>query len=129
EQMLSQNKERVTAVRLRVQGITDAHVELSRDLEQVRHEAISIANECGNGLLWVERVQVATSPRLNRHELLKRHDPIGEVVRIIAMLRQDPAGLASWDAIADLQKKLPDEVADGAEPGTLDVATLSTAIE
>jgi DNA repair protein SbcD/Mre11 len=129
EQMLSQNKERVTAVRLRVQGITDAHVELSRDLEQVRHEAISIANECGNGLLWVERVQVATSPRLNRDELLKRDDPIGEVVRIIAMLRRDPSGLASWDVIADLQKKLPDEVADGAEPAKLDAATLSTAIE
>lgn len=129
EQMLSQNKERVTAVRLRLQGITDAHAELSRDLEQVRHEAISIANECGNGLLWVERVQVATSPRLNRDELLKRDDPIGEVVRIIAMLRQDPAGLASWDAIADLQKKLPDEVADGAEPAKLDTATLSAAIE
>ena len=64
EGMLSQSRERVTAVRLRVVGTTEAHAELSRDLEQVRHEAISIANECGNGLFWVERVQVATSPRL-----------------------------------------------------------------
>jgi hypothetical protein len=45
------------------------------------------------------------------------------------MLRRDPSGLASWDVIADLQKKLPDEVADGAEPAKLDAATLSTAIE
>jgi hypothetical protein len=37
--------------------------------------------------------------------------------------------LASWDAIAELQKKLPDEVADGAEPVKLDGLTLSTAIE
>ena len=129
EGMLSQSKERVTAVRLRIVGTTEAHAELSRDLEQVRHEAISIANECGNGLFWVERVQVATSPRLNRDDLLKRDDPIGEVVRIIATLRQDPASLANWDAIAELQKKLPDEVADGAEPVKLDVLTLSTAIE
>ena len=129
EEMLSQSKERVTAVRLRVVGTTEAHAELSRDLEQVRHEAISIANECGNGLFWVERVQVATSPRLSRDDLLKRDDPIGEVVRIIATLRQDPASLANWDAIAELQKKLPDEVADGAEPVKLDVLTLSTAIE
>ena len=129
EAMLPQSKERVTAVRLRIVGTTEAHAELSRDLEQVRHEAISIANECGNGLFWVERVQVATSPRLNRDDLLKRDDPIGEVVRIIATLRQDPASLANWDAIAELQKKLPDEVADGAAPVKLDVLTLSTAIE
>jgi DNA repair exonuclease SbcCD nuclease subunit len=129
EKMLSRSKERVTAVRLRVVGTTEAHVELNRDLERVRHEAISIANECGKGLFWVERVQVATSPRLNRDDLLKRDDPIGEVVRIIATLRQDPTSLASWDAISELQKKLPDEVADGAEPVKLDGLTLSTAIE
>jgi len=127
--MLSQSKERVTAMRLRVVGTTDAHAELNRDLEQVRHEAISIANECGNGLFWVERVQVTTSPRLNLDDLLKRDDPIGEVVRIIATLRQDPASLASWDAIAELQKKLPDDAADGAASVKLDVLTLSTATE
>jgi exonuclease SbcD len=129
EEMLSQNKKRVTAVRLRVLGTTDAHAELSRDLEQVRHEAISIANECGNGLLWVERVEVRTVPPLNRDELLKRDDPIGEVVRIIDTLRQDPVSLASWDAIAELQKRLPDDAADGGGPVKLDALMLSTAIE
>jgi hypothetical protein len=38
EAMLSQNKERITAVRLRVLGTSDAHAELNHDLEQVRHE-------------------------------------------------------------------------------------------
>jgi exonuclease SbcD len=129
EATLSQSRERVTAVRLRILGTTDAHGELSRDLEQVRHEAISIATECGKGLFWVERVEVSTSPRLNRDELLKRDDPIGEVVRIIASLRQDPAALASWSAIAELQKKLPDELANGPEAVELDVAVLSAAID
>lgn len=129
EAMLSQSRERVTAVRLRILGTTDAHTELSRDLEQVRHEAISIATECGKGLFWVERVEVSTSPRLNRDELLKRDDPIGEVVRILASLRQDPAALASWSAVAELQKKLPDELANGPEAVKLDVAALSAAID
>lgn len=128
ERTVAQNKGRVAAVRLVVHGTTDAHVELSRDLEQVRHEAISIANECGNGLLWLERVQVATSARPNRNELLKRDDPIGEVVRIIAMLRHDPSTLTNWDTITELQKKLPDEVADGTGLAKLDAATLSAAI-
>lgn len=129
EEILSQSRERVTAVRLRILGTTDAHGELSRDLEQVRHEAISIATECGKGLFWVERVEVSTSPRLNRDELLKRDDPIGEVVRMIASLRQDPAALASWSAIAELQKRLPDELANGPEAVELDVAVLSAAID
>jgi exonuclease SbcD len=127
--LLSKGKERVTALRLRIVGATDAHPELNRDPEQVRNEAISIANECGNGLLWVERVQVATLPRLNREALLKRDDPIGEVVRIVAGLRYDPASVTAWDAVAELQKKLPSEIAEGADPVKLDVATLSTAIE
>jgi DNA repair protein SbcD/Mre11 len=127
--LLSKGKERVTALRLRILGTTDAHAELNRDPEQVRNEAISIANECGNGLLWVERVQVATLPRLDREALLTRDDPIGEIVRIIAGLRDEPTSVAAWDEIAELQKKLPSEIAEGADPVKLDFATLSAAIE
>ena len=127
--LISKNTERVTALRLRILGTTDAHPELNRDPEQVRNEAISIANECGNGLLWVERVQVTTLPRLDRDALLSRDDPIGEVVRIVAGLRHEPTSVTAWDAIAELQKKLPSEIAEGADPVKLDFDTLRTAIE
>jgi len=129
EALLSGAQERVTAVRLSIVGATDAHSELNRDPEQARNEAISIANECGNGLLWIERLQIATLPHLDRNALLKRDDPIGEIVRIVAALRQDPTSLVSWEAIAELQNKLPSGVADGTEPIKLDAATLSTALE
>jgi len=127
--LVSRGKERVTALRLKFSGTTDAHAELSHDPEQVRNEGISIANECGNGLLWVERVQVSTMPRLDRDALLKREDPIGEIVRIIAALRQDPISVANCSAIEELQKKLPSEVAEGGDPVKLDALTLSSAIE
>jgi DNA repair exonuclease SbcCD nuclease subunit len=127
--LFSESKDRVTAVRLRIVGATDAHSELNRDAEQVRNEAISIANECGNGLFWVERVQLATQPRWDREELLKRDDPIGEVVRIVAALREDAATVANWSSIVELQNKLPAELAEGAEPIKLDVDALRTAIE
>jgi len=125
----SESKERVTALRLRIVGATNAHAELNRDAEQVRNEAISIGNECGNGLIWIERVQVATQPRWDRDRLLKRDDPIGEVARIVAALRQDVASVATWGSIMELQNKLPAELAEGAEPIKLDTATLSAAIE
>jgi DNA repair exonuclease SbcCD nuclease subunit len=127
--LISNGKERVTALRLTILGTTDAHTELNRDPEQVRNEAISIANECGNGLLWVERVQVATLPRLDREALLTRDDPIGEVVRIVAGLRHEPTRVAAWDEIAELQKKLPSEIVEGVDLLKLDFATLSAAIE
>jgi DNA repair exonuclease SbcCD nuclease subunit len=128
-EVLSEAKDRVTAVRLRILGATDAHAELNRDPEQVRNEVISLANECGNGLLWVERVQLATLPLLDRESLVKRDDPIGEIVRIVASLRQDPAIIGNWDAILELQNKLPSELGDGAESIRLDPVTLSAAIE
>jgi hypothetical protein len=109
-------------------GSSDAHFELNRDPEQVRSEAISVANEF-NGLLWVERVQVATTPKIDRHALLQRDDPVGEVARIAAELRQDSSILASWDVVADLKKKLPADLVEGTEAIALDPIALNAALE
>ena len=124
-----QAKERVTAVRLKISGATDAHAELNRDPDQVRNESISVANECGNGLLWIERVQVATLPRFDRASLLMRDDPVGEIVRIVAALRSNPAGFDDFTSIQELRKKLPPDIAEGAEPITLDVPAMIAALE
>jgi DNA repair exonuclease SbcCD nuclease subunit len=127
--IVSQKDERVTALRLKIVGRTDAHAAMSRDPEQVRAESISAANECGSGLLWIERVQVATLPRLNQEALLKRDDPIGEVLRVIAAVRKDPTELPAWEAIAELQRKLPKEDLGLAEPLAIDAVTLRTSLD
>jgi len=124
-----QARERVTAVRLKISGATDAHAELNRDPDQVRNETISVANECGNGLLWIERVQVATLPRFDRASLLMRDDPVGEIVRIVATLRSNPAGFDDFTSIQELRKKLPSDIAEGAEPITLDVPAMTAALD
>jgi DNA repair exonuclease SbcCD nuclease subunit len=127
--LLLQNRERVMAIRLKILGTTGAHAELSRDLDQVRNEVISIANECGDGLLWVERVRVETSPAVDRAALLTRDDPVGEIVRMAATFRGDPAAIANLSSIEELQKKLPVELSEGTGPITLDWATLTSALE
>jgi len=129
--LLAQEKdrERITALRLRIIGSTNAHPELIRDPEEVRAEVISVVNECGNGLLWLERVEIKTLPIVDRAELVKRDDPIGEVARIAAELRRDPAGLANWHVIAELEKKLPADIKEGAEPIIFDAVALNTALE
>jgi len=127
--LVLQAKERVTAVRLKLYGTTTAHIELNRDLDEVRNEAISIANECGGGLLWIERVQVATLPSFDRESLLLRDDPVGEIVRMVAELRSSPSSLGEFTSIQELRKKLPAEIAEGAEPIELDTPTLVAALE
>jgi molybdopterin converting factor small subunit len=127
--LVSESHERVTALRVRIAGSSEAHTELNRDPEVVRNEVMSLASEFGNGLLWIERVQVATAARIDRQVLLTRDDPIGEVMRTLAALREDPARAADWEGIAELKKRLPKEGADDADPIVLDVRTLATAID
>jgi exonuclease SbcD len=124
-----ESNDRVTAIRVRISGASDAHPALSRDPDQVRNEVISLANECGNGLLWVERVQSSTLPRVDRKTLLERDDPVGEIVRMVAALRAQPSALADWTAITELTKKLPPEAREGAYPISLDPPMLRNAIE
>jgi hypothetical protein len=73
-------------------------------------------------------VQLATLPRLKREGLLERDDPIGEIARIVAALRQEPSTMAKWDAITELAEKLPHEVMGGADPISLDPPALREAI-
>jgi hypothetical protein len=112
-----------------ITGLTDIHAELNRDPEQVRNEVISLANECGGGLLWIERVRVATSPRLDRSALLKRDDPFGEVLRILDSMRADASSLNQLDAIAELRKKLPSEIGEGSDPIAMDTPALTIALD
>jgi DNA repair exonuclease SbcCD nuclease subunit len=123
------DNERVSAIRIKIAGASDAHAELSRDPEQVRNQAISIASECGNNLLWVERVQVATVPHLKREGLLERDDPLGEIARTVAGLRQQPSAMTEFEGISQLAKKLPSEVIQGADPISLDATALQGALE
>jgi DNA repair protein SbcD/Mre11 len=125
----AQQRDRVQALRLHIFGNTDAHLQLSRDPEQVRSEAISIANECGGGLLWLERVQIATLPKLDREALLLRDDPVGEVVRIAADLHRDSANLTGWNIVEELRKKLPTDLNEGGEPVAPDSAAVSAALQ
>jgi DNA repair exonuclease SbcCD nuclease subunit len=127
--ILLQSKERVTAVRVVISGATDAHAELSRDPEQVRNEVLNIANECGNGLLWIERVQIATASRLDRDALLNRDDPIGEILRVAADLRRDASALVGLAPVEELRRKLPAGKVGDIDRMDIDDAGLAAALD
>jgi hypothetical protein len=114
---------------VRIVGSSEAHAELNRDPDEVRNQTMSLASECGDGLLWVERVSVATQPVVDRAALLRRDDPLGEVARIVAEIRKDPSQLTEWSSVVELEKKLPAEVAESGDSLCLDAATLNAAME
>ena len=128
EEAAIQAKERISAVRVLISGHTEAHAELNRDPEETRNVAISIANEWA-GSLWVERVRVATSPVIDRGALLRRDDPIGEVARTLLTMRNASPALAELPAIAELRRKMPNELSEGTDPITLDVEVMGAALE
>ena len=68
-------------------------------------------------------------PALIEQSLLTRDDPVGEIVRIVAALRSNPADLDNFNSIQEFRKKLPPDIAEGAEPIELDTPTLAAALE
>ena len=64
---------RMLAARVLVRGVTDAHAALSREAEKYRNEIRARASELDG--VWVEKVQLATRPRVDLAALMDRDDP------------------------------------------------------
>ena len=104
------------AIRLKLFGTTAAHAELSRDLDQVRNEVISVANECGNGLLWVERVQVATLPTVDRSGSAHARRPGRRDCQAWRLIFGRSGSHRERRFHTGISKEIPIEVSDGADP-------------
>ncbi len=48
---------------------------------------------------------------------------------MVAALRSNPAGFDDFTSIQELRKKLPPDIAEGAEPIDLDTPTMIAALE
>lgn len=89
---LDQAEGRLLALRVALVGACRAHAALTRDAgemrEQVRGALLAMAGEA----VWLESVEVATRPRLDRAEMRARPDAFGRLVRSIEAPK--PAALA-----------------------------------
>jgi len=98
---------RLLAARVVLIGATDLHGFLKRDLPGLRAECIAQAQSVPDGI-WIEKVEVRTTPRQNLAELAARDD----LTRIVLeTLEQAATGeLAVPDEVRDLLKILPSEL-------------------
>jgi exonuclease SbcD len=97
---------RLLALRLVLSGATAAHGELCSHFDRLEAEALSIADEFGEGAVWLERVKLATRPLVSLAELAERD----ELTRVIVEAARTPtSGPGDADADAGAGAPLPPE--------------------
>lgn len=124
--LLADSGDRLLALRVQVQGESVLH---EREAEQPGTIAAAIqaaSQHLDTQDIWVERVLVQLRSPFNRPEAAKRHDAVGEVIRLVDAYRTDDAALKAWFAeqLRDM-KNLPAGLQD-ADPLALDHEALQT---
>ena len=102
---------RMCALRLTLCGASRAHAAMMRDPERVRAAIKARAHEVNGEGVWVEEIHFATQMPLDLTVLAERDDAVGQLVRSLGALRDDPLQLGTLiDEIRDLEASLPLEV-------------------
>ena len=108
------------AVRVTLHGRTSLHGRLQTDAERYVAEIRSLATERGGDRLWIERVELRTSPL---RVATMPDGPFDELLEVINELGSDPAAMNSVvDELAELKRKLPAELAHEPDSPRLDDA-------
>jgi DNA repair protein SbcD/Mre11 len=108
---------RPLATRIRLEGACPIHDELAADPERWIAEIRGLASGFGEGLLWIEKVQMRTR-RAGDLGALERDDALGGLLCTLRALETDEAGLAALaGSFADLERKLPPELFLETEAG------------
>lgn len=107
--------ERLLAVRVVIEGQSDAHLQLVRDEEKLRYEVIAAAAEAAGEQVWVERVDVKTTAP--RALALGGDDAVGELVRELEELSADESAIEELAAaLRPLADALPPAVTEEFNP-------------
>lgn len=117
-----ENQSRATelpqAVRVLVSGATAAHHRLVADYERFSNEVRNAAVQIAAERLWVEKVQLRTTPPDAGDRGLLDDGPLQEVLACLAEWRAEPAALAEIDAaLTSLRSALPAGLTGGDDAG------------
>ncbi|MEJ7729899.1 MAG: metallophosphoesterase [Polyangiaceae bacterium] len=120
---------RALAARITLEGATHAHGALHAGEERLLNEVRLVATDVGADA-WVERLVVRTRGMADAAELAEQADAVGELVRSLRAIGDDPAALgALGEALAELSMKLPPILREGDDAlGLDDPARIAAAL-
>ncbi len=113
--------DRPLAVRVQVSGPSPAHRTLTAEPQRWTNEIRAVAQDLGGREVWIEKVELRTTPPAENSLGNVMDGPVGELIQWIAELKSDPARLTSLgDELAEFRDRLPMELKRGhvAGPGT-----------
>lgn len=108
---LDDAEDRIVATRLRFVGGTAVHPELQGKTQWLRQKLLQLAAELNSERLWIEKVVMATTSKLDRVAVLAGDGPLGSLARSIMEVGEDLNSVRGLDgALATFMEKLPPEV-------------------
>jgi len=108
---VAQSEQRLCALRLSLCGKTRAHAALMQDPERVRAAIKARSHELSTGDVWIEDILFSTEIPLDLASLRTRDDAVGQLVRQLSAMREDPVQFAAFMAeLAELETLLPHDV-------------------
>lgn len=114
---------RLLACRIELTGQTEIHDGLLVSTDYLLAEARAAALALGEEVAWVERVVIATTPKIDPATLRAREDALGELQRMLNDATADSSLLEQLGAdLGELVRKMPHELRADAEDAVLKAA-------
>ncbi len=110
-EVLDDAEDRIVATRMRFVGASPVHSELQGKTQWLRQKLLELAAEQFGESLWIEKVVMATTSKLDRGAVLAGDGALGGLARSILEVRDEPSAVRGLDAaMAAFREKLPPEV-------------------
>uniref|UniRef100_UPI0040574A41 metallophosphoesterase family protein n=1 Tax=Candidatus Electrothrix sp. TaxID=2170559 RepID=UPI0040574A41 len=110
EQERAQAEDRPLALRIRLQGATRIADKLAADPDRIEQEIKALGAETAGDDLWIERVENATTGKLDLESTLADDNAMGRLLKEILNITGDTEDIDGLDnKIAELRQKVPSE--------------------
>ena len=114
--VLEKGNGRSIAIRVNVFGESKVHEKLLSRPDSLLSDFRSVANDYGDGYIWIEKVEISTHADLKKVQPTFLEGPLEELTNIFNSFQTDEAVLAELtEELNPLLKKLPVELREGED--------------
>ena len=121
------------AVRVLLVGETHLHATEAQQPGTLAAAVRSAAQDVIDAEIWVEQVRLSLSSPIDRSQLSQGNDALGELVRLVDMLKSDERSLEAFcrDVLSEVYNRIPAEVtvASSRDTGSEEIPKLNEAKE